>query len=62
MAVQGQHKPGVVRSTAPAVVLVRIDLRRVLSVFQQRAHPLAVFVEVQEGEVQRLGPADEKEY
>lgn len=57
VAVQSEHVAGVVSPVVAPVVFV--DLRGVLSVFQQRGHPLAVLVQVQEGEVKRQTPGRE---
>ncbi|TNN48603.1 hypothetical protein EYF80_041190 [Liparis tanakae] len=54
VAVECQHKTGVVHLVSPPVVLVH--LHGVLGVLQQRVHPLAVFVNIQEGEMQRQAP------
>lgn len=56
VAVQSEHVARVVDPSVPPVVLVGINLHGVLSVLQQRGHPLAVLVQVQEGEVQRQTP------
>jgi len=54
VAVKCQHKTGVVHLVTPPVVLV--DLHGVLGVFQQRVHPLAMLVNIQEGEMQCQAP------
>lgn len=60
VAVEGQNEARVVDSGDPLLVFVvaaaAVDLRAVRGEFQEAVHPLAVFVQVQEGEVQRQAP------
>ncbi|KAG7226941.1 hypothetical protein INR49_022236, partial [Caranx melampygus] len=55
------HEAGVVNFVASSVVLICVDLHGVLGELQQRVHPLAVLVNVQEGEMQRQAPGREKD-
>lgn len=59
VAIQSEHVASEVPPPVTAVVFVCVDMRDVLSIFQQRVHPLAVLVQVQEGEVQRQTPRRE---
>lgn len=59
VAVECQHIAGVVHLVVSSIVLVCINLCGVLGVFQQSVHPLAVLVNIQEGEMQRHAPRRE---